>query len=146
MRNYNLPRGPCNFLNLRISPWEILLLLPLCFSSLSGVLLAPLLHRRHLYLGGFPPCLPASAQLQAAARTLAGGRPVGPVGEALQAAAQTWAGEPGPRDRRRCVGARAWEQPRRGGSAWARAGAALGGGPARVKHQEVAERAQGWWR
>jgi hypothetical protein len=36
MRNYALPRGPCTFLNLRTSPWEILFLLPLslCFSSL----------------------------------------------------------------------------------------------------------------
>jgi hypothetical protein len=35
MRNFTLPRGPCNFLNLRISPWEVLFLFLLCSSSLS---------------------------------------------------------------------------------------------------------------
>jgi hypothetical protein len=40
MRNFTLPRGPCNFLNLRISHWEVLFLLLLCFSSLSVPLLS----------------------------------------------------------------------------------------------------------
>jgi hypothetical protein len=35
MRNYALQKGPCNFLDLRISPWEILFLLPLSLFSLS---------------------------------------------------------------------------------------------------------------
>jgi hypothetical protein len=36
MGNFTLPRDPCNFLNLRTSPWEILFLLLLCFSSLCS--------------------------------------------------------------------------------------------------------------
>jgi hypothetical protein len=53
MRNFTLPKGPYNFLNLRISPWEVLFLLLLCFSSLWRF---PFLHRRRLFLG-FPLCL-----------------------------------------------------------------------------------------
>jgi hypothetical protein len=34
MGNFTLPRGPCNFLNLLIGPWEVLFLFLLCFSSL----------------------------------------------------------------------------------------------------------------
>jgi hypothetical protein len=33
MRNYALQKGPYNFLNLRISPWEVSFLFLLCFSS-----------------------------------------------------------------------------------------------------------------
>jgi hypothetical protein len=36
MRNYALQKGPCNFLNLRTSPWKIPFLLLLCFSSLCS--------------------------------------------------------------------------------------------------------------
>jgi hypothetical protein len=39
MRNYALQKGPCDFLNLCTSPWEIPFLLLLCFSSLSVLLL-----------------------------------------------------------------------------------------------------------
>jgi hypothetical protein len=35
MRNYALQKGPCTFLDLRISPWGILFLFLLCSSSLS---------------------------------------------------------------------------------------------------------------
>jgi hypothetical protein len=35
MRNYALPRGPCNFLNLRTSPWESSISPPLFFFSLA---------------------------------------------------------------------------------------------------------------
>jgi hypothetical protein len=35
MRNYALQKGPCNFLDLRISPWGIPFLLLLCSSSLT---------------------------------------------------------------------------------------------------------------
>jgi hypothetical protein len=49
MRNFTLPRGPCNFLDLRISPWEIPFLLLLSISLLPGTLsFSP--HRRHLSL------------------------------------------------------------------------------------------------
>jgi hypothetical protein len=69
MRNFTLLRGPCNFLNLRISPWEVLFLFLLCSSSLS-VLSSPCVSLscsgRRLFLGVFP-CLPPLARLQAAA-------------------------------------------------------------------------------
>jgi hypothetical protein len=63
MRNFTLPRGPCNFLNLRISPWEVLFLLLLYFFSSLSVL--PLFgvfffQGQRLFLGVFP-CLPPSA-------------------------------------------------------------------------------------
>jgi hypothetical protein len=38
MRNFTLPRGSCNFLDLRISPWEIPFLLLLSISLLPGAL------------------------------------------------------------------------------------------------------------
>jgi hypothetical protein len=44
MRNLTLQRGPCNFLDLRISPWEIPFLLLLCFSPLSVLLLSGVYH------------------------------------------------------------------------------------------------------
>jgi hypothetical protein len=61
MRNFNLPR--CNFLNLRISPWEVLFLLLLYFFlSLSVLPLSDVFffHGQRLFLGVFP-CLPPSA-------------------------------------------------------------------------------------
>jgi hypothetical protein len=59
MRNFTLLRGPCNFLNLRISPWEILLLFLLCSSSLWRPFFFP---TGGASLWGFPPCLPPSAR------------------------------------------------------------------------------------
>jgi hypothetical protein len=57
MRNLTLLRGPCNFLNLRIIPWEVLFLLLLSVFLLSGISSVP---PTALLLGAFP-CLPPSA-------------------------------------------------------------------------------------
>jgi hypothetical protein len=60
MQNFTLPKGPCNFLNLRISPWEVLFLLLLCFSSLSVLPLPSVSfpHRRRFFWGlSLPPSL-----------------------------------------------------------------------------------------
>jgi hypothetical protein len=62
MRNFTLPRGPCNFLNLRTSPWEILFLLPLCSPSLWHPFFSP---PAAPLPGGFSP---ASLPLRAPAR------------------------------------------------------------------------------
>jgi hypothetical protein len=57
MKNYTLHKGPCSFLNLCTSPWEVPFLFLLCFSSLWRLLFP---HRRHLSLSlccsFFPPC------------------------------------------------------------------------------------------
>jgi hypothetical protein len=58
MRNYALPRGPCTFLNLCTSPWEILFLLPLSLFFFSPASLQ--FHWRRFFLGA-SPCLPPSA-------------------------------------------------------------------------------------
>jgi hypothetical protein len=61
MRTYALHTGPCSFLDLRLSPWEVLLpfLLSLfCLSPWRLVLF--LFHRWCLFLGGLP-CLSSSA-------------------------------------------------------------------------------------
>jgi hypothetical protein len=66
MGNFTLPRGPCNFLNLRISPWEVLFFFLLCSSSLS-VLSSPSRLSLSFLAGasiwGSSPCLPPSAAL-----------------------------------------------------------------------------------
>jgi hypothetical protein len=64
MRNYALQKGPCNFLNLRTSPWEIPFLLLLCFSSLSLLPLPSVSFPPAALLLGSSPCLPSSARLQ----------------------------------------------------------------------------------
>jgi hypothetical protein len=58
MRNFTLLRGPCNFLILRISPWEVLFLFLLCFSPLSVLLLPGIsLSGLHPYLHPGRPSL-----------------------------------------------------------------------------------------
>jgi hypothetical protein len=87
MRNYALQKGPCSFLNLRISPWEVPFPFLLCFLSLSlSALSSPW---RFLFPWpaaplprGFPP---ASFPLLHPARPCTGRRPgVDPRGAVLE--------------------------------------------------------------
>jgi hypothetical protein len=122
MRNYALHKGPCNFLNSRISPWEISFLFLLCFSSLSVLPLS---------LSGasswdFLPCLPSSS----------------PLGDSTGARV-----DPGSAGRRpgalqpRAMAARSCGSRRAGGSASAAQRASARGSSGRSRRW-----ASGWWR
>jgi hypothetical protein len=89
MGNFTLPRGPCNFLDLRISPWEILFPLLL---SLFFFYLASSHWRRHL-----PPSPPhglcGAASGDATARRARGGAELaagGVSGAQARAQARGW--------------------------------------------------------
>jgi hypothetical protein len=61
MGTFALQKGPCNFLKLCISPWEVSFLIPGAY---------PLLHRRHFFMGDFPLSSSLGALLpQAAVRS-----------------------------------------------------------------------------
>jgi hypothetical protein len=73
MGNYALQKGPCNFLNLRINPWEVPFHFLLCSSSLSALstpwrLSLSFLFDRRLFQGIFP--LPPSLSLSSSTRRL----------------------------------------------------------------------------
>jgi hypothetical protein len=66
MGNYTLQKGPCNFPNLRISPWEVLFPFLFCSSSLSALLLPwcllpfffpPAARQLYPISTSLPPCL-----------------------------------------------------------------------------------------
>jgi hypothetical protein len=111
MRNFTLLRYPCNFLDLRISPWEVLfpflLSLPFLFSPLAAALSGSL-------------SLPPSLCLLQAGVDPRGARPEAACGAR---GGRLWLGAVLARRRSRRglvggVGARAREELRRSGSAW----------------------------
>jgi hypothetical protein len=119
MRNFTLPRGPCKFLNLRISPCEVLFLFLLSVFLLSSISPVP----PAVLLLGPSPCLPPSAPSLGG-----GGGAQGSPSPCPPAQAGGYGTEAPVGDRRRRASARAREEPRRGGPAWIREARGAGDG------------------
>jgi hypothetical protein len=71
MGNFTLPRGPCNFLNLHISPWKILFLFLLCSPSLWRPFFFPNGSAFSLGIFPLPPSLRGAARRGSAQRSTA---------------------------------------------------------------------------